>query len=258
MDNRPIGVFDSGLGGIKILSTLKEYLPNESFIFVADEKYLPYGTKTKVQLLDRVNTICKFLVDQNCKAIVIACNTASTLYDEIKDYYNIKIFDVINPMVKMVARTTKNRNVLVLGTNFTINSKLYETKLNALDINVIPVACQDFITLVENGKQGSTDASKNVRIHLNNYKNNNFDTCVYGCTHFGYLNKEIHEAINHDFIGLDCGVPVSIELKKYLSEKDLLTSSLISTIDLYTTGDIDNFKNKVENINFAYSTLKSI
>lgn len=257
MDNRPIGIFDSGLGGIKILSTLKEALPNESFIFVADEAYLPYGTKTKEQLIDRINKICTYLKKQDCKAIVIACNTASTLYDDIKDNYDIRIFDVINPMVLEVEKQTKNKKVLVLGTTFTINSGLYHQKLKEKGIDIIGIPCPSFITLVESGQINTKQSFDEVNKHLNDVKNESFDTCVYGCTHFGYLDKEIHSAINHDFLGLDCGMPVCMMLKDYL-EKENKEANNPSTITLNTTGDLKNFIDKLANVSFKYHFINKI
>ena len=129
-DNRPIGVFDSGLGGLTVLKALKDLFPNESFIYFGDTAHLPYGTKSKKTIIEYSNEICDFLNKKNVKLIVVACNTASALaFDFLEKKMIVPIVNVIDPCVKYAATKTKKKSIAVLGTRATINSKSYENKL---------------------------------------------------------------------------------------------------------------------------------
>jgi len=154
MDNRPIGVFDSGIGGLTVVDALAKSLPNESILYVGDTARVPYGNKSKVRIQEFSNEITQWLVNQNSKIIVVACNTASSLaLDHIKLKFNLPIIGVIEPGVHSAIAVTKNNRIGVLGTQATIRSDAYGSELQSIngEIDVVSQACPLFVPLAEEG-----------------------------------------------------------------------------------------------------------
>ena len=147
-DNRPIGVFDSGLGGLTVLRSLKETFPNESFIYFGDTARVPYGTKSQETIIRYSKEICDFLNKQDVKLIIVACNTVSALAVKfLKSYLKVPIINVIDPCVEFASKVTKNNFIGVIGTQATINSKAYNRKLDSINSNfkIISQECSLFV-----------------------------------------------------------------------------------------------------------------
>ena len=239
LDNKPIGVFDSGVGGLTVLETMVKMLPNESFYYVADQGHCPYGTKPLEYVKNRVVTIAKHMQSVGCKAIVIACNTASLHIKAAQEAVNIPVISVIEPTAKFAAELTNNKKVLVLATQATVNSGVYANILENLGAEVKSVPCGDFVDFAENYDLNDPIGSKIVADRLSSVKDFDCDTLIHGCTHFSLLEPFIKAYLGEkNFVA--CGGPTSRALKNILSENNLLCldkSSFSGNIDIFTTGD---------------------
>ena len=187
--NHPIGVFDSGLGGLTVLKYLLECFPYENFIYLGDLANLPYGNKSKKNIIEYSIKCSQFLESKNVKSIVIACNTASSYaYDIIKKSTNIPVFDVIRPCVNEVVNC-KAKKVAVLGTEKTIESNIYykSIKIKRSDIEVYNKACPLFVPIVEEGLEGTKIAESVIDYYLKDLKTKQVDQLILGCTHYPIL-----------------------------------------------------------------------
>ena len=189
MDNNPIGIFDSGIGGLSVFSKLVELLPNENYIYFGDTKNLPYGNKTKEQLISFVSDIFDFFEEKQVKAVVMACNTTSaTVYDVLKDKYNFKLY----PIVQSASKYAANKNYSKIGvfaTGATVNSHAYQRGINYYNpkIQVFEKACPTWAYIVENELQNESENIKNIEKIVKEMMVNEPDKIILGCTHYPYL-----------------------------------------------------------------------
>ncbi|MDD3957874.1 MAG: glutamate racemase [Candidatus Izemoplasmatales bacterium] len=256
MDNRPIGVFDSGLGGLSILKTLTRAFPYEDFIYVADLKNCPYGVKTKAQIAEYVSDISDYLVKRDVKAIVIACNTATANSQHL--HLSIPVIGMIQATAKEAMQYRNRGSSLVLATDATVQSHLYRKALNAYQIEAIEVACPTFVMLVEEGKMETSESYRIVSEHLKPYQELAIDSVILGCTHFGFLKQEIHNCLP-DAVLVGGGVEVSRQLRHELEHQDAFASDLRhGVVSLVTTGDRDEFKEKIQLMNMPYDEIRAI
>lgn len=230
MKNSYIAVFDSGVGGLHILETLVKDFKNESFIYLADEEFFPYGIKTKEELENRMTLITKKLNSMDVKAIIIACNTASANSHHCKNFIDAKIIEIITATANYAKKVTKNNKIGVWATDATIKSNKYQ---EALANNAIcyPVKASDLVVLIENNL--ISDTIPLVRNHLNEIKD--ADTLILGCTHFPLL-CDVIEEINNDLNLVSSNQPVCVALKEFLDQNDLNNyDNNNQIIDLFTT-----------------------
>lgn len=189
MNNCPIGVFDSGVGGLSVFSELIKLLPDENYIYFGDTINLPYGNKTKEQLVDISAKIFDFFKSQNVKAVVMACNTTSALtYDVLKDKYNFKIYPVVQNVAKQIAQEGHNK-IGVFATQGTINSHAYKNEIQKhnSNANIFEIACPEWVGIVENGLIENQNSIDNVKMHLDEMMINKPEKIILGCTHYPYL-----------------------------------------------------------------------
>ncbi len=189
MNNCPIGVFDSGVGGLSVFSQLIKLLPDENYIYFGDTLNLPYGSKTKEELIEITGNIFDFFKSQNVKAVVMACNTTSAVtYDTLKNKYDYKIYPIVQNISKCIAQKGY-KNIGVFATNATINSHAYKKEIQSYDntINVIETACPDWVNIVENELQNEEKSVQNIKLHLEEMLKHNVDKIILGCTHYPYL-----------------------------------------------------------------------
>jgi glutamate racemase len=195
MSENPIGIFDSGIGGLTIAHAIKNKLPNESLIYFGDTKHLPYGEKSEQAIKDYSLKIAEFLKKNNCKAIIIACNSASsTAYNHIKKNINsIPIYNVIDPIVSFISKKYFNKKIGVIGTKATIQSGIYENKL--LDKNAtLSVASLEtplLAPMIEEGFFNQEISSTIIKNYLNDKKLDKIDILVLACTHYPLIQNEI-------------------------------------------------------------------
>ena len=195
MSKNPIGIFDSGIGGLTIAHAIKNKLPNESLIYFGDTKHLPYGEKSEQAIKDYSLKIAEFLKNNNCKAIIIACNSASsTAYYHIKKNINsIPIYNVIDPIVSFISKKYFNKKIGVIGTKATIQSGIYEDKL--LDKNsslfVASLETPLLAPMIEEGFFNQEISSTIIKNYLNDKKLDKIDILVLACTHYPLIQNEI-------------------------------------------------------------------
>jgi len=228
MDDRPIGIFDSGIGGISILNNLKDILPNENFIYLADNKNCPYGSKTKKEILLLSDKNCKKLIEFKCKIIVVACNTATTnSIQELREIISIPIIG-IEPGIKPAIKYTKTKNIGVLATENTLNSKLFFKTTNDNKIHDIKIYEQigyELVNLIEEGSFSENKLHQLLKSYLNPMINKNIDCLVLGCTHYHFIKTRIKEIIPDKIKIIDTITPVSKHIHNTLKLKKILNRS---------------------------------
>ena len=198
MNNQPIGVFDSGIGGLTVVKQLMREMPNEEIIYFGDTARVPYGTKTKETVTRYSMQIMEFLLAKNVKAVIIACGTASAnSYTELKAAFGVPLFEMVSCGAAACLPITKNNNVGVIATEATINSKRYEKLINKLNpaIKVHTKACPLFVPLAEEGWTDNDVAAKTAEIYLSELRKKQIDTLILACTHYPLLSPQIQKAI---------------------------------------------------------------
>ncbi len=228
MDSRSaIGVFDSGLGGISVLETIHEIMPNEDLIYLGDSKYNPYGTKTKEQITQRCISICDEFKNRDVKAIVIACNTAtSACVDLLRKRYDLDIVGM-EPALKVACDLGNHQRIAVWATELTLNEKKFARLMDRFkqEHEIIKVACPKLVRIVE---QDQLDDECVVNAALEEYIDSShiesLDSIVLGCTHFPFFKDQLSKLIpNVRFI--DGSVGTTLHLKSLLETKDLLNDA---------------------------------
>jgi len=233
MNNNPIGILDSGIGGITVLKEILKILPNENYIYYSDSIHNPYGEKTKEEVFDYIDDIIKFFISKNCKAVVFACNTATALtVEDVRKKYSDLIIIGIEPAYKMVYDNAKDKKTLVMATPATIQSERFLSLYHKYDNhNTILLACHGLANLIELGDF----------VHINKYleknlpKDNNVEVVVLGCTHYPLIKNEIKNILGN-VIFFDGGMGVALRLKDLLGQS-LLTSNNTGNILFYDSSN---------------------
>lgn len=227
MDSRPIGVFDSGLGGLTVVKSIKALLPSESIIYFGDTARVPYGNKSRELIKEYSSEITEFLVKKDSKMVVVACNTVSAMVlSTLKKNNSIPILGVIAPGVAEAISITNNKYIGVIGTIATVNSDAYNTALKALDSNIetISQACPLFVPLAEEGWLEGDVVNMVVAHYLSPLKEKNIDTLILGCTHYPLLKNAIANQFNKTTVLIDSADAVARAVQKKLSDFDLLNN----------------------------------
>lgn len=260
-DKRAIGVFDSGIGGITTLDKIYDLLPNEDYIYVGDTLNCPYGTRPKEEIEALVTNVANFLLKRDVKAIVIACNTATANSAHLKKLTNIPIIGVINPTADYAYKMSKNKNILVLATNATIDSNKYKERIERRLFKKgtrYYVKASEFVPVCEAQQMGTDYAMEVVSDKLKDLRDKNIDLVVCGCTHFGLLEKEIKANIPNANL-IECGIPTGEYLKKVLNKKGLSNDSKEKgKITIYTTGDSEYVDSQIKWFTKEHENTKKI
>lgn len=218
MDNRSIGVFDSGLGGLTFAKEIMKLFPDESIIYFGDTGRVPYGSRSKETIVKYTHSDIRFLLSHNVKAIVIACGTASSAaLPHIKDEYDVPIYGVVDAAVYEAVRVTKNKKIGVIGTSATIRTGEYTRYIKEYDdtIETFEHACPLFVPLVENGHFDTKVTALIIEEYLTDIRSAGVDTLILGCTHYPLLRKAIAR-----FMGPEvCLISPGQEVAKYLRKK---------------------------------------
>ena len=225
-----IGVFDSGMGGLTVVKSILDDMPDENIIYFGDTAHVPYGTRSKEQITEYVLNDVRFLSTFNIKAVVIACNTAdSAARAEVeKNYSETPVFGVVEPASKKAALITKNNKIGVIATNATVSSGAYEKAVKKYNpgAQVISVACPLLVPLVEEGRFRTDDPviREVVGEYLAPLKSQGIDTLVLGCTHYPLLHDVIADFVGDDVIIISSSVAAADDLKAQLENKNLLNT----------------------------------
>ncbi len=239
--NYSIGVIDSGVGGISVLKCIRDYLPHENLIYVADSKFAPYGEKTSEEITRRVLAVFEFLDMHKIKSVVVACNTATAASIQIlRHQFNYPIIGM-EPAVKPASMLSKNKVVGVLATS----GNLLIAKFSAIlehhgsDIHFITQPCSGLVELVEQGDFKSPDLMALLKQYIDPLLKENIDTLVLGCTHYSFLKPIIQVMMPSHIEIVDTGDAVAKHLKHILVEKKLLNLS-------HTAGKLDFWTNSLD------------
>jgi len=235
-----IGVFDSGVGGLTVLSEIKKILPNENVLYLGDSARGPYGSKSmeKIKHISLENSL--FLSDSGSKIIVIACNTATAVAKEfVESHLGKKVIGVIDAGVKSAINTTKNNKIGVIGTTQTIKSQAHKLAINKInpEIEVFSKATPIFATLVEEGFIENKSTTILIEEELTYFKENRVDTLILGCTHYPFLEKKINEFFGGSVTLINPAKETALELKDFLLQSKLTNPSKVEAVTTVFTSD---------------------
>jgi len=237
----PIGIFDSGIGGLTVAYAIKKLLPNESMVYFGDTAHLPYGDKSEAAIQAYSVKIADVLLKKGCKVIVIACNSASSAaYELLKEYVqSVKIINVIDPMVKMVASEYSGKKVGLIGTKRTIQSGVYHRKIEETGKNITlhALATPLLAPMIEEGFFDNQISHEIIAQYLDDPTLQNIDSLILACTHYPLIKKEIHEYYKNRIPIFDSSEVVAHALKDYLASADLLNISSSSPSHQFLVSD---------------------
>ena len=256
MNNAPIGIFDSGIGGITILNSIKKILPKESIIYYSDNYNSPYGNKSKkeIEKLSIKNT--EFLIEKGCKIIVVACNTATTnSISKLRTNFDLPFIGV-EPAIKPAAMQTKSGLIGVLATKGTLSSGLFEKTANnyASDVKVIEKNATGLVELIEKGIFSGEKIENILKKNLNPMIQNKIDHLVLGCTHYPILIKTIKSLIPSHIKILDSGKAVAKQTNRLLIKNKLESNLIDPSYTFYCNGS-DQSLNKILNFKFTINII---
>ena len=247
MDKRPIGVFDSGIGGLTTVKQLTRCLPTEDIIYLGDTARVPYGSRSRETIIKYAKQDAQFLTKLDIKAMVVACNTVSSVaYNELKNTYKMPIFEVISTPSKIAADSTKNGKIGIIGTAATVSSGAYEVELKSISprLQVFSKPCRLFVSLVEEGRTDADDiaALTIAEDYLAELRDEiGIDTLIMGCTHYPLLYDVISKVMGSEITLIDSGAETAKHVARELGTMNLLTNQASGTVKYYITDNIDGF-----------------
>ena len=239
MDNRKIGVFDSGIGGLTVLSKIIEILPNEEYIYYADTENVPYGTKPKEEVKKYVKKAVEFLISKDVKAIVIACNTATSIaINELRNTYNMPIIG-IEPAVKPAIENKGKKKVLVMATPTTIREEKLHNLIEKFEaeeyVDLIPMP--KLVEFAEKREFKSEKVEKYIKEELKIYNLENYSELVLGCTHFPFFKETLAKIFPKETKIIDGSLGVANRLKNVLKDNNMLANNTLK-IEYYYSGKL--------------------
>lgn len=232
---KPIGLFDSGIGGTSIWKEIHQLLPNEHTIYLADSKNAPYGQKTAEEIIELSIKNTEYLLNKNCKLIVVACNTATTnAITYLRAHYKIP-FIGIEPAIKPASLNTETNIIGILATKGTLNSSLFASTSTIINskVKIVEQIGEGLVELIEEGKLVSIEMTHLLERNVQSLKEYNIDYLVLGCTHYPYLIPQIKSIIGDKVTIIDSGEAVARQTKKILESKGLLNTQKPNTKNLF-------------------------
>lgn len=240
-NSAPIGVFDSGIGGLTVVKHLIDALPNENIVYFGDTARVPYGSKSNDTVIEYSIQNAAFLMEFGVKAIVVACNTASSVaMESLRDKFNIPVIGMIEPGAKYGLGYTNSNKIGVIGTRSTIGNNAYSKMIKELnaEVEVFEKACPLFVPFAEEGWIDHPATIAVAEEYLEPVKNEGIDTLILGCTHYPILRSVIQNVVGPKIKLVDSGIAASYSVVKELTEKDLLNSSNSPGTQLYYVSDV--------------------
>jgi glutamate racemase len=245
----PIGIFDSGIGGLTVAHAIKQILPHERLIYFGDTAHLPYGDKSAAAVQAYAIKITDLLISHGCKAIVIACNTASSVANDLLKEYaasKAKIINVVDPMVELVAKNENPGTVGVIGTKGTVASGIYKSKLQNIQphLKVQELATPLLVPMIEEGFIHNKVSSEIIERYLSDATLIGIDQLVLGCTHYPLIKAEIDEYYKKSITLYDSSLVTAQYLKEYLVQIDMLNDGTEVSVDHFYISDFtQDFEN---------------
>lgn len=227
MDKRPIGIFDSGVGGLTVFREISRLLPSENLVYFGDTARVPYGNKSKTTVVKFSRQSALFLLKKKVKLIVVACNTSSALaLTSLKSWLKVPVIGVITAGARKAVLTSKNRKIAVIGTKSTVSSKSYDRAIRKITkkVKVYSQSCPLFVPLVEEGILSGKIVNQAIKIYLTKIKAKKVDSLILGCTHYPLLKPTIAKYLPGVDI-VDSAKEVARYSKELLIEKNLLNAS---------------------------------
>lgn len=244
--DQPIGIFDSGIGGLTVAHAIREALPNESLIYFGDTAHLPYGDKSEAAIQAYSVKIAEVLHKKKCKVIVIACNSASSAaYELLKEYVRyIHIINVIDPMVEWIAKHYEHKHIGLIGTKRTINSGVYLKKIEEVGKGIVlhSLATPLLAPMIEEGFFENQISHEIIAQYLSDPELNNIDALILACTHYPLIKKEIDQFYKSQKPILDSSNIVAEALKNYLTKEGLLNTSNKPNHTFFVSDYTDSFE----------------
>ena len=243
MDNRPIGVFDSGLGGLTAIKELRKVLPNEKLFYFGDTGRVPYGTRSADAIAKYTKQDMAFLLSQNVKMIVAACATVSSNAKEILQTSPVPFATIIEPSADAASNATKNGKIGVIATSATINSKAFEIALSAKNHEVFSTACPLLVPLVENGfiEQDEQITRLALEHYLKPLIEKGIDTLILGCTHYPILQNIIKSILGDNVTLINSGKEIATDCAKKLNALNLLADNSTKESEFFVSDSVQNF-----------------
>jgi len=261
MNNRPIGIFDSGVGGLTVLKEVAELLPDENILYLGDTARVPYGIRSPETVIRYSFECTEFLLRQNIKLLVVACNTVSAIsLHKIREAVSIPVIGVIEPGAAAAVNATKNKRIGIIGTEATIKSSSYVKAIKALDkdIEVSGLPCPLFVPLVEEGWTEGTIARLIAEKYLKDITDREVDTLVLGCTHYPLL-KGVIQGVMNDVSLVDSAIETAKAVKYILDgqgSRDILEDRGQGKLKFYVTDSPDKFISVI--YFFVHNRIKDI
>lgn len=251
--NRPIGFFDSGVGGLSVMKEAIKIMPNENYIYFGDSKNAPYGVKTVEEVRDLTFKAVDLLLNKGVKGIAIACNTATSaaVADLRKIYPDLPLVG-IEPALKPAVELNKDGNILIMATSMTLKEEKFNKLMNRYKdrASIIPVPCPGLVEFIESGKLEGEDLEEYLLEKINTYNNGKIASIVLGCTHYPFIRNTLIKLIGRDVTIIDGGLGTARELRRRLNEKNLLTES-----EKEGTIEIINSLDKSEIVDLSYRLI---
>ncbi|MCY7409758.1 MAG: glutamate racemase [Chitinophagales bacterium] len=246
-NNFPIGIFDSGIGGLTVANAVCEHLPNEEIIYFGDTAHLPYGDKSAEAVQHYSIKIADFLLERKCKLILIACNTASAAaYETVVNHVagNVPVLNVIDPVVELVAAEKSIHKVGIIGTKGTIKSQLYDHKLKALrpDVEVVSLATALLASMIEAGFYNNSVSQAIINNYLQYPDFSDIEGMILACTHYPLIKKEVDSFYNHRIKIFDSNEAVAKKMKIVLEETNLLNDVKRNTHKFFVSDFTESFE----------------
>ncbi|MBO5908723.1 MAG: glutamate racemase [Clostridia bacterium] len=248
MDNRPIGVFDSGLGGLSVIKELERVLPDENIVYFGDTGRVPYGTKSAETICRYAKQDVAFLLSHNVKMIIAACGTVSSVASSVTEELPVPCIEVVTPAAKAAVCATKNGKIGVLGTAATVNSCSYKNKMLEINPNlkIVQTACPLFVQLVEVGWISRNDeiTVKTAERYLREMKEIGVDTVILGCTHFPAIKDIIADVLGDGVTLINSGEQAALSAAQFLKESDMCGS--LEQNQFYVSDRVQSFADIAE------------
>jgi glutamate racemase len=243
----PIGIFDSGIGGLTLAHAITELMPNEPIIYFGDTAHLPYGDKSATAIQAYSVKICNLLLEKNCKLILIACNSASAAaYDLVKAYVGTKaiVVNVIDPVIQYLDQDWSNKKLGLIGTKQTVNSGIYARKAAELDknIQIQSLATPLLAPMIEEGFFNNRISEQIIQEYLANPTLTGIEGLILGCTHYPLIKKQIEDYYQGSVEVIDTSIIVAEAIKELLVEKDLLSTGVMGSRQFYVSDYTESFE----------------
>jgi glutamate racemase len=243
----PIGIFDSGIGGLTLAHAITELMPNEPIIYFGDTAHLPYGDKSATAIQAYSVKICNLLLEKNCKLILIDCNSASAAaYDLVKAYVGTKaiVVNVIDPVIQYLDQDWSNKKLGLIGTKQTVNSGIYARKAAELDknIQIQSLATPLLAPMIEEGFFNNRISEQIIQEYLANPTLTGIEGLILGCTHYPLIKKQIEDYYQGSVEVIDTSIIVAEAIKEILMEKDLLSTGVMGSRQFYVSDYTESFE----------------